>query len=567
MGYVFFILSIFYVVGTIVKIYTNDFEQETIFVGFLALVLLIPIFLKTGLRPSGIFSMIYILILLVVIIPSLRQKFMVNIEKEKPLIVKFTLNFLFFFVGYMLLFQDIIKQAGIKIFSLGNLDPVNYSIIAKHIYNYGYDRFPSLYQRDISSIALIDWASAQSLLGTLSYIAGVVPADLISSLLAAVYIMIGISLVNSNRFSYLNKKIKVVLYIVIIIFLSRGVLPYIIGNGFLAQILSMYIFAQAVVLMLSKNKSKSTKIYLTLCFAVSFNLYLPSFLLLIVILVIVQTGFLREGIRDIKTTASNIKKIIPYYLFAIPVLTLFLFPGFNFLRTNVTILSDSNSPGWKCNDKTLFDFIFGEFDCSAKSDGNLVMTSFFALSLFFVLMNHIWFLRHKLISAISAFFITLLLANVYFDFISYRHWKFLSFLQIVFIILTIHGISQTLRNRGFYLKTATLFLSIIFIVVSFQNITTTIKERSPYFFGVDDDTQWLDRAGKLSSINSIDIAVEGTQAMLIAAYINVPKLNFVYDTPYYPGSGRKFTFAIKLSDEGPQVASEETINTMYKIFK
>ena len=63
--------------------------------------------------------------------------------------------------------------------------------------------------------------------------------------------------------------------------------------------------------------------------------------------------------------------------------------------------------------------------------------------------------------------------------------------------------------------------------MSFQNIITTIKERSPYFFVADDDTQWLDRAGKLSSINSIDIAVEGTQAMLIAAYINVPKLNFV----------------------------------------
>ena len=566
-SYVFLILSLFYIVGTLVKIYTNDFEQETIFVGFLALVLLIPIFLKTGLRPSGIFSMIYILILLVAIIPSLRQKFKENIENEKPLIVKFILNFLFFFVGYMLLFQDIIKQAGIKIFSLGNLDPVNYSIIAKHIYNYGYDRFPSLYQRDISSIALIDWASAQSLLGTLSYIAGVGPADLISSLLAAVYIMIGISLVNSNRFSYLNKKIKVVLYIVIIIFLSRGVLPYIIGNGFLAQILSMYIFAQAVVLMLSKNKSKSTKIYLTLCFAAAFNLYLPSFLLLIVILVIVQISDLRDGIKDLIITVEKFKTIIPSYLFAISVLTLFLFPGFNFLRTNVSILSDSNSPGWKCTDKTLFDFIFSEFDCSANSDGNLMMASLFALSLFFVLMNHIWFLRYKLISAISVIFIALLLTNVYFDFISYRNWKFLSFLQIVFIILTIHGISQILSNRSVYLKIATLFLSIIFLVVSFQNIITTIKERSPYFFVADDDTQWLDRAGKLSSINSIDIAVEGTQAMLIAAYINVPKLNFVYDTPYYPGSGRKFTFAIQLSEKSPKASSEEIINTKYKIFK
>jgi hypothetical protein len=144
MSYVFFILSIFYVAGTVVKIFSNDFEQDTIFIGFLALILLIPIILKTGLRPTGIFTLFYILISLVVIIPSLRYRFIANIEKEKALIVKLFLNFIFFFVGYMLLFQDIIKQTGIKIFSLGNLDPVNYAIIAKHISNYGYDRFPQI---------------------------------------------------------------------------------------------------------------------------------------------------------------------------------------------------------------------------------------------------------------------------------------------------------------------------------------------------------------------------------------------------------------------------------------
>jgi hypothetical protein len=567
MSYVFFILSIFYVAGTVVKIFSNDFEQDTIFIGFLALILLIPIILKTGLRPTGIFTLFYILISLVVIIPSLRYRFIANIEKEKALIVKHFLNFIFFFVGYMLLFQDIIKQTGIKIFSLGNLDPVNYAIIAKHISNYGYDRFPSLYQRDISSIALIDWASAQSLLGTLSYFVGVVPADLIYSLLAAVFIMIGISLVNSDRFINLNKTKKVVLYILTLIFLSRGVFTYIIGNGFLAQILSMYVFAHAIVLMLSKSKSKSKKVYLTLCFAATFNLYLPSFLLLVVISLIIQTGGRRGGLKVLDTSSKNFIRIIPYYLFAILMLTLFLFPGFNFLRTNVTILTDSNSPGWKCSDKSLFDFIFSEFDCSVKSDGNILIVFLFALSLFFVFMNHTLFLRNKLLAAISAILMTLILANVHFDFISYRSWKFLSILQIAFIILTIHGISRTLQNHGAYLKITASFLPLIFIFVSFQNMTTTIKERSPYFFGADDDTQWLNRAGKLSSINSIDIAVEGTQAMLIAAYINVPKINFVYDTPYYSGSGRKFIFAIQLSDNSSKLSAEEIINTKYKIIE
>ena len=550
----------------VVSAFFNLESKSYAFLGFLGIGLIAPSFLTLGLNLS-FFRLAIVISLVALILTNRFERFnftwVINVKNSWRIEI-FILTIAF--LGFYFLFREAIGNNGIRLFSLGNADPVNYAIVAKNLVQNGVENIPSMYQANLSAVSKWDWMSAQTILAFISLSLNRLPSDIVFPLYAAMFILISKTLIQTNKSTNIFIKSLVITSLT-----TLGLLPYIIGSGFIAQTFSLYTFINILSLVSSyrSEENKEKFIIIILSNILLFNLYLPGFLVSATLISLYfVANFLNHGNKYLKI--AKFESVIIKVIAVIPFTFLLLVPGFNYLITNAVVITDDLSPGWSCRSNSLIGMVFSQFNCfDNRKNLSLTIILIFVLFLIFarVLSNQfkkIYYLMFLVIPII----ITISFLDI--ESLTYRTWKSIAYLQLFFVFL----ISRHLLHNLFKGRQMSLTLRIISIVLfsftSYQNFGDTMLQRNnTYAFSATPEVQRLQYVGKLPSYSEIDIGVGGIEGMLIAAYLPNPRFNFVLDTPYYSGTGKKYKVSLEKLDDMNKSKEKEAIpyTDYFLIFK
>ncbi len=554
------------VTGMIISAFLKLESKSYAFLGFLGIGLIAPLFLILGLNLS-FFRLVIVICLVVLVVSGRFERFnynWMNNVKNSWRIEIFILAIAF--LGFYFLFREAIGVNGIRLFSLGNADPVNYAIVAKNIVKNGIETIPSMYQANLSAVSTWDWMSAQTILAFISMVMNRLPSDIVFPLYAVMFTLISKTLIQTNKTTNIFIKSLVITSLT-----TLGLLPYIIGSGFIAQTFSLYTFINILSLVSSfKNKENKEKfIIIILSNILLFNLYLPGFLVSVtLILLYFVANFFNHGNEFFKI--AKFELVIVKVIAVIPFTFLLLTPGFNYLITNAVVITNDVSPGWSCSSNSLIGMVFSQFNCfDNRKNLSFTLILIFVLFLIFtkvikIQFKKIYFLMFLVIPII------IIISFLDIESLTYRIWKSIAYLQLFFVFLISRHLLHNLSKNRQTSLTLRIISIVLFSFISYQNLGNSMLLRNnTYAFSATPEVQRLQSVGKLPFYSEIDIGVGGMEGMLIAAYLPNPRFNFVQDTPYYSGTKKKYKVSLeKLDDMNKSKEKEAIPNTDYfLIFK
>lgn len=510
----------------------------------------------------GLLSIVLIYLLISYIKNSL--KFKISFKTSSRVIAYSVILFVTSLFG-----ASLSSHLGKGIFSPGNVDPINYMLLSKHVSKYGFSSKNDFLNHNLGFHASWDWPGVH---GFVSLIDKTTPNGIAynySWLLAffASIFCIGLWNLKENLLNSNNLQNQLIHLSITIYLLASSLTQYIFLNGFLAQIIVMSLLPHILnsVVMFRAGMSGENRMSKVRFFFYGYGLgtlgsiYLP--LTLIILTLIVASIFKlysKIGLLEFFTAILGLIIGIWYLHF-------YLFTS----NANLILTSNSNGqPGWPIQGNIFWYFLPWNQVClpglasdvCAKNNTPAHIWASAILILILVLLYsrninkikirlaNIWLL---MLTAI------IIVAGVWTGITSYRFWKILGSIQVIYfllIILPILHFEKINTKKKSKNKMPTIsreiisLLAIILFILSSVNLMSSYRtiQRSPYYF------QTAPNLLNLQKINmyGLNIDLAGVNGMLAALYVNSKTVNLTQPTPFYSANSKNPNFPTLIFKNG-----------------
>ena len=497
----------------------------------------------------------------------------------------------FFSMFALLSYISQIRDFAPGIISLGNPDPINYGLVSRNMAENGFQPSLNFANADLARQAEFDWT------GTMSFLAAIYSLGKMFSInpnllyLTTIIFMVSFfcyGLLRLGKLMYSsNQKLSSFFGIALILVLVSSQLnQYIIGQGFLAQILftsllphgilMLYQYAKSLKLIETKSNMKFIQIFVGVALGVSIIIYAPLGLLFFgipILILPILTYWLTKKNAGGSTALFNKRVILNFIGFAagvIPLLSYFRVPNSKLL------LSGTNSmPGWKLEKFNIFNILPGQILClpgeSDCTDSALIGLSSFVTCVFLILFLIGYMSRNKnfpKISRIPIYLLTIYLVILILYFVSrygylaYPTWKFSSYAQILGIFVSLpfaqRGLDIIIYSKNRVKKKEIISLKIVNLaliicalgacVTISANLNTQMYSRSVYSFTTPKWMSQLEDLNLEQFSQGVDIELGGYNGMLAAYYLPIKFRAITKTSGYYNGIERTHPYV--LSDSG-----------------
>lgn len=498
------------------------------------------------------------------------------------------------------------------IISLGNPDPINYGIESRNLSEHGFSSTSDFANYDLGKATKFDWTGSEAFLSSIYtlgktfkinsgyyYLVGL-------SFFIAVF-CIGLIKISSRMYAVRGKFGDFFQIVIIVILISSQLIQYIIGNGFLAQIIFTSLLPYGIIFLwdhyyeiYKRNDlydSVASRLTAGLVLGTLVLYYAPLGVLFYGIPIIILVFLPNRVINRLQNSDLKIQiREVFFYCFG---LTLGLFPLLGYLEvpnSKLLISGAGSMPGWKLENFNLLNLLPGQIlHMPAESNWHALSFRWFG-SIETLLLIFVTFIgimsKRKHIEPINLFTITSLVtyATILFLYFltryglsAYPTWKFLSYVQILGMIAILplirRGIDTfvihyrlnkkklVLQNK----RNLAIILGLVCVFYAAINLTQTadMMSRSGYSYSTP---KWVIDLTKLDSnkySSGLNIELKGYNGMLAAFYIPVNKRAITETSGYYVGINRIYPFTISDSLQSIETGNFQVLygNKFVRILK
>ncbi len=496
-------------------------------------------------------------------------------------------TFLLFSIISLVVFIKELKDFPPGIISLGNADPINYGLVSRNMAEHGFETTNSFMNVDLARQAKFDWT------GTMSFLASVYTIGrsfnintgfyylLVVTFLVS-YFCVGLIQVSNRIYVVRGRTGKVFQLLLVTILISSQLNQYIVGNGFLAQILFTSMLPHGLLLIWDyrenyqnskqRTQKKISHLMTGLALGTLILIYAPLGLLffgiplLLIAIVLLQnyksfsSGFSKAGFTNFSS-----------YFLGVAIGLLPLAGYLQVANSKLLVSGSASMPGWRLENFSLLNVFPGQTLC-IPGEGICANTSFSLIDKGLIVLLGILIFKglsskSSLLQPISktpalVFIAYLFILLMYFlsryGISGYPTWKFLSFVQIlsflIFLPILQRGIdgftyTEVKIKKKIMVQTRKVQISALISILAFYSTLNLVKTselhgRSGFAYVTPKWITDLQRINTMSYANGLNIELDGYDGMLAAYYLPVELRAITKTSGYYSGIPRVFPLTL-----------------------
>ncbi len=497
----------------------------------------------------------------------------------------------FFSIFALISYISQIRDFAPGIISFGNPDPINYGLVSRNMAENGFQSSLNFANADLARQAAFDWTGTMSFLAaiySLGQMFSINPSLLYLTTITFMVSFFCYGLLRLGRLMYSSTRrlSSFSAIILILLLISSQLNQYIIGQGFLAQILFTSILPHGILMLVqylkslemvaTKSNGNFIQIFMGLALGVSIIVYAPLGLLffgvpILIIPVLTYKLMKKYTLRSrVLFTKCAILNFIGLVVGVFPLLSYFRVPNSRLL------ISEKNSmPGWKLEQFNLFNFLPGQILClpgeSDCPDSALTGLGSFVTFVFLILFLIGYISRNKKFSTINkvpvyllVIYVTILITYfvLRYGYAAYPTWKFSSYAQILGMFVSLpfaqRGVDIIIYSKNQFKKKEVVSIKRINLVLLIctlgacvtisTNLNSQMYARSVYAFSTPKWMSQLDDQNFEQFSKGVNIELGGYDGMLAAYYLPIEFRAITKTSGYYNGIERSYPYI--LSDSG-----------------
>jgi len=527
-------------------------------------------------------------------------------------------EFIILFLPSYLFWRPALKAWGLGISALGNLDPLMYGIVSKHIENYGFSNRMDLLNLNLGAHAAWDWVGTMSLFAFSNTTRALFPAGHGVAYLAFIF-AIAICMVKACvdlivRFSASQSTLR---RLIAVIFVSIGIYSqvnlYIFGNGFLAQIVFMALTPAILSMLLSilgkdyesqgrtsifavpTRLSGKNSVTLAFLLGISFCIYFVGALVLTGSLIVIylctkveQRLYSRakrkpiqavKQMQEVRVWFFNFRTLKPLAIFTIAAI-----PSYAFLKIFGPTLGSGVKVAWVIPKFSLWSLlpttplcqpVPNQLACTSKFP--VFEAVIYALILFLAArgLSRGRAQSSHLAKIVGTYLVFLIVGTVIkFGVTQYSGWKMLSMIGFVMFAILIpfcalRGLDFKIQNAHKDIVTS-LLLSVIFAASSFALFDSVEKAsgmwvKSIWSYGSNRDAVALAESRVLRELPGINIDAIGAEGMYLTLYAPTNQRIIVGIGTYFTQMAPQFEYTLvaKANPRWSGARNKVSLNSKY----
>jgi hypothetical protein len=493
----------------------------------------------------------------------------------------------------ILAFGGKIKDFAPGIISLGNPDPINYGLMSRHVADFGFKSTTGFANYDLGAQTKFAWTGTMSFLASVESLGDLLNVNsaffyLVSVTFLSSFFCVGLLVLGQKIYPARNKTGRLFQILVVTLLFSSQLNQYIIGNGFLAQLLFTSLTPHAILFLIEWHQNnkyqeafsrESIKVSLLVGAVLGSQIvfYAPlGFLFVAPLIVLISISFLYEKFGLKAPSWPSKLKVIASLTSG---LIIGLLPIHEYLGTydsKLLVSELAKMPGWPLKNFDLFSLLPGQLLClpgEAKCESLLQFRLDSLITLVVIVLAIVGMKSSKLsLTRISHYPILIILTygsilTLYFiaryGIEAYPTWKFLSFLQVLAIVFFVpvmcRGVDsiiltssvikkkKVLKNSRFQ----TVFAIAILLVCDVSSLmrTTELAVRSPYAYTTPEWLARIESKDFSATPEGVNIALDGYDGMLAALYLPIENRLISKSSGYYAGIPPRYPYTITNSTE------------------
>lgn len=485
----------------------------------------------------------------------------------------------------VIFFYPTIKKHGLGVHSVGNLDPLMFGIISKHVEYSGFSSTLTLQNLDLGFNASWNWTGTQTLIAALSSIRHCFPSEngsIYISFIVTLYLITGISCVHLIRNLFKSKitnKLLITTACMVSIGLSNQINLFVIANGFVAQLLFMSLvpeFINSLHNAFQQEGNKNRTVAPGLIFGSMFSIYFAGAIIVTPIFIVGIFLFIKKNsFKSIQTIRWK-NSVLTF--FALIVTSL---PALNFLKIYGISFLSTATPTWSIPSVNLFSLISGAPICQPIGNTSTCATpaAYFQiiLSILVFILAIYGFESSRSKSkyakpSVQYLVLTLMIILSLVASNKYQYWKIYTIVQLFFLTIYIPywaiGGFLEIRKNAKVKKTKNhsiiLCLSACMLLQG-AFISSEIWKRSIWTYYTNSDAVSLQKSKILMNLKGINIQGVGSELMILALYAPTKEINIVGAGSYFtPGKEvYKYTLINKNQEAWINSKNKLSLNETY----
>jgi hypothetical protein len=492
----------------------------------------------------------------------------------------------------ILFFLPLIKKYGLGVHSVGNLDPLMFGLIAKHVEHYGFDSRLSLQNFDLGFNATWNWTGTQTLLASFSSLRDLFPYENGSTYIAFVatlFLIMGKASVKFivNQFDTKPSTLLViVLSLMITIGMANQVNLFMIANGFLAQLLFASLvpeFINSLSLAWKKKQVSSQMIVFTLVYGGLFSMYFAGAIILLPITVLLLISTMRNSrkrkksppVRNIPENSSK------HFTFAAAAFIITSFPALNFLKIYGLSFLSSATPTWNIPSVNVLSLIPGMPICQPIGDNATCSTPPAIFGIIFALVMYVFAIigfestknprKFEKASLQYLIFGLMAIASLLASH-KYQYWKIFTIIQLMYLTLyipywSLKGLLQirNINKRKITVKNSVFLVILVLPIVQSAIVSSNMWNRSIWSYYTTKDEVNLKESQLLKDLIGVNIQGIGSELMKMSYFAPTKNQQIIGSGSYFtPGESiYKYTLINKNQEAWINSSEKISINETY----
>jgi len=494
--------------------------------------------------------------------------------------------YLIFASPTIIFFAPSIFKWGIGVNSIGNLDPLMYATLARHVNEHGFSTQNDLINLDLGQNATWNWTGTNSLFALLQSIREFFPYSTGSTYLG---FLIAIAFVTGNSYfrMVLNVRkanLSVLLIYTVGLIISFGYASqinlYMLGNGFLAQVTFMLFIPEVMRILRINNFAKkeigqnskesvnrNKEDYFSIAFILGsiFTIYFAGGVVAMFGILIVITVFsiyaLLNRFRQNDSTVISFTSFAPLktILFASLIFLVCAFPSLKFIKVYGLKTLSSVTPTWTIPKIDAFSILPGIPMCQPIPDATNCKTSVSVLAVVLAAIILIYTIGSKRLGSLEGrqrillykiFIVLTFVLSTQTN--SYQEWKILTFIQTPILCGLIPAL---LINRVFFKVKALsplsnrrlqmIVVALLFItVIDVSSRASRMWEKSIWSYGSPQGVRDLFDSKTLRGLTGVNINAPGPEGMQINLYVPTASRLIISEGTYFTPLPPKYKYTI-----------------------
>ena len=517
------------------------------------------------------------------------RKLMHNINYTNGSLI--TLTSILITTPIILFFLPIVKKNGLGVHSVGNLDPLMFGIIAKHVEHYGFDSRLSLQNFDLGFNATWNWTGTQTLLASLSSLRNLFPSEDGSTYIAFVttlFLVMGKASLNFilNQFETKPSRLLIIiLALMITIGLSNQVNLFMIANGFLAQLLFASLvpeFINSLRIAWKNTSSKSYRIAFSLIFGSLFSIYFAGALILLpstILLLVYMIKNIMQAQRS-HTTRFLRDDSLKYSVYLVAAFIFTSVPALNFLKIYGLSFLSSATPTWNIPSVNILSLVSGVPICQPIGNDAACSTPPAIFGVMFALIIYIFAIigfestkfptKFEKPSVQYLIFILMAIASLLASH-KYQFWKIFTIIQLIYLILylpywSLKGILmlKNINKIRITLKSSIVLTILFLTLVQSATISSNMWSRSIWTYYTTNNEVNLQDSQFLRNLNGVNVQGVGSELMILSLFTPTRNQQIIGPGSYFTPGEKIYKYTLINKNQEAWINSEKRISVNEK---